>query len=464
MSQAHASHDAYQPSNGPLPGRPSSRAAAPDLPPKLALPLTVLGVWFSPRRTGRRLARRGVTLAVAIHVASLLAACGAVILMGQLFETAPAPGRGPAVVASAFRHVVEGMTVQAATAISTSTVMIVLAILALGEAFYWSFAVGVLGPYMALGLPQRRLVGRAFVAAGYASVWAVPLMACWGASAYLYAVAWGWSGMGAGRWSWAMVCAALLATFPLAGMIGMAMRLARGLGDAIRQDGPADDPLCESCGYNLHATGFDSRCPECGQPASFSRSPIHRCNAWEVRHRGLVWTLRAVLTNPVAFFRTIRTRGQYAAARLFLLESTVLSTLLFVSVLVIIETDPFPVRAMRGNVPFALLRGGVWALAVPTISMFAAGMLAGASRRKGDRLDGRGAMKIACYLSALAVPWAILVGGMMTVLFRLTYVGYTRAAQDRVLTLVWLITIAGLGVWYWIAASRAYQACRWANT
>jgi hypothetical protein len=254
-------------------------------------------------------------------------------------------------------------------------------------------------------------------------------------------------------------------------MIGMAMRLAAGMGDAVRQAGPAEDPLCEFCGYNLHATPFDSRCPECGEPASHSLLPTRRCNDWEVGRLGYWRSLGHLMNDPTKFFRTIRTREQFTVARRFLVLSTAVSSLLFACVLVagapIRDYSVWPHPALRlalTNASYGILRAGVWAMAAPIVCMFVASLLAGASRSRRDKLDGRGAMKIACYLSALAIPWAVLMSAVITVLSYLESTAFRGRAYDRLATLVWPCVGVLLLVSIWIAASRGYDACRSANT
>ena len=87
---------------------------------------------------------------------------------------------------------------------------------------------------------------------------------------------------------WTLI-AGCLAVVP-AIVMGMCLRLANGLGQVPPGSSPAEDKHCEGCGYNLHATPFEQRCPECGRPARESLSPIHRVNAWEVGRAGFFVT------------------------------------------------------------------------------------------------------------------------------------------------------------------------------
>lgn len=76
--------------------------------------------------------------------------------------------------------------------------------------------------------------------------------------------------------------------------------------------------LCESCGYRLDGLPDRGNCPECGAPIAESTVASPRTMpAWETAGgiRGFVCTSVRVLFGPTAFFRTLRTRVDDAAAR-----------------------------------------------------------------------------------------------------------------------------------------------------
>ena len=150
--------------------------------------------------------------------------------------------------------------------------------------------------------------------------------------------------------------------------------------------------------------------------------------------------------------------------------ATVLSSILLLAVLAAVaQTSTFGQRMTMplvntqaaGVLFLSVALAGLWAFGAPAISMVAASVLISGSRRQGDRLASRGALKIACYLSALAMPWAVLVGGVAYFTAWLTAPG---PGMDTTSALVWSIFGVALLVWYWILVSRAYEACRYANT
>ncbi|NLF31138.1 MAG: hypothetical protein GX591_09665, partial [Planctomycetes bacterium] len=89
--------------------------------------------------------------------------------------------------------------------------------------------------------------------------------------------------------------------------------------------------------------------------------------------------------------------------------------------------------------------------------------LHGACRRREENIRLRGAVKLGCYLSALAVPSAAIGGGALCLLLQAgarRWLDWTR--EDYTLTM--MVLGAGFLVWYWITATRAYEASRYANT
>ncbi|NQU76690.1 MAG: hypothetical protein HQ546_10295 [Planctomycetes bacterium] len=398
-------------------------------------------------------------MAIVVHVLSLTAGVALVALIGWVFRHDPSLSRSSFVV-DVWWYVSGGLVKQASGRVGGATnAMILAAAGVLGEVFYWCLAVPVFGAWIGHALPQRRRIRLALVLAGFASVWFIPLVLSWAVATLLFIksmTTW------PERWFY-QLGASCFATVVPAVMFAMSLRLARGLGEGLDAEDADEDRFCENCGYNLHATGFDSRCPECGQSAARSFSSIYRCNGWEVGQKPFVRAAAAVLRNPGRFFRTIRTRVLLNRARRFMLASTLVSAVIF-ALLAAGRWPKFSTRAISEGLSLGVLLGGLWAIVVPAFSIIVASTVTGLARRRGDKLDGCGALKMVCYLSALAIPWAVMVGGTLIATYSLRELGYTGPGFDRTYTLMWTIVGVALIVWYWIAGSRAYEACRWANT
>ena len=366
--------------------------------------------------------------------------------------------------------------------LGTSTIATLAMLVFIGVLFYWCTAIVVLGSWMGANVTQRRFFGRAAVVTGFASVWLVPLTISWIVAAVIFAkIASPW--IVDIRWMNATTtrlmlpaAGAVCVTVLPAAMVAMALRMAGGLGEALGEAGANDDKLCETCGYNLHATAFDRRCPECGRPACQSLSPIHRHNRWEVGQAGLAPTALALLLNPAKAFGTLRIRHGLGAAKRFLAGSAILSAALLAALLTLanlIASAPGAAAAfsaqhlskMAARAAIAsILWAGLWAIGVTVVSMIVASLISSTSRRNGDRLGGRGALKMACYLSVLAIPWAAMIGGLHLLACHARNQGLLLDLSDESRTLIATVIGIGLLIWYWLTASRAYFACRFANT
>jgi len=441
--------------------KPRSSPTRPSFAARFAAPILVLA---APRRAGRLVAHSRLVWAALTHVLALLIA-GAVLVHATeiilLLDSAGSPRPSALAYLSAL---IRGSMTGATMVLKATTPGVVLAAtIVVGEVFYWSAATIVFAYWTGLNARPTRLYGRGAVLAGYASMWLIPATASWAAVAYLFAY-WGLVvGTGAGRGDLLLGGIGLCAGVLPALMLAAALRLGRGAGEVLVGDDPPADKQCEQCGYNLHATPFDGTCPECGLAARCSLSPIHRSCGWETGTAGYLRTMAAVVFKPGATFSRLRTNGSFGRARSFLGWSTALSAGLLGLLLVAATLRPSPLPMVHFLLT-PLLYTGAWIAGIPAASMFAAGTISGFARRQGDRLTPRGAAKIGCYLSAMAVPFAALTG--------LLAVGILEGQRRRLLPLKFdmahhlLVTlfVVGLFLWYWFTASRAYASSRHANT
>ena len=116
--------------------------------------------------------------------------------------------------------------------------------------------------------------------------------------------------------------------------VGLLVVLLRAVAAGARIELAEDDPICETCGYNLSHTPTDSRCPECGEQAALSRPPgIRRPPAWEqpgrwLRVRDYVRCSAAALFRPGRFFRTMPTQAGHGRARTAVILNLILASLI----------------------------------------------------------------------------------------------------------------------------------------
>lgn len=432
--------------------------------------MIALGVLFAPRWAGRQIARRGLPSAVLVHLVSM-AGFAAILMAAPIvaqdvtIRTVPSSA-GPS-LADILRAALLGSGGPTTGVIGW--LLIVLPFL-LGEVYSWASGLALFGPYLALNLSQRRLFHAAAVVTGYASTWLLPLGISWGAAIVLFRLNLSTSDPSGEIYALGM-CACVM-VLP-AWMLAMALRIARGAGEAMPEDPRPEDPLCEACGYNLHATPFGQRCPECGEPAAGSLSTIGRVCAWETGRQGYLATAIDVLRDPRRFFRSIRVHGQVDAARRFLTVSAALSAALLGTAIIAawlitsrLRGQNWPPRYMAVELAcVAMVLSGLWAVGVLIGSMMAASVVANGSRRRGDRLGPTGAMKVCCYLSALALPWSVLVGILLSLtLFLRGSGGYAGRTFDGTYLLAWALIGVSLLVWYWLAGARAYESTQYANT
>ncbi len=430
---------------------------------------TVLAVWLAPRRAGRRLAHRGLPSALLVHAIGLLGMIATFVAGAYAVAWLEQRLQGGGIYYDLGRTLAGLLlTTGPARAVGAPPMVALGIALLIGELYYWTLGLVVLGPWMGLDGGRRQMLHRSAIAAGYASLWLIPLAASWSGAGALLMLARQTTGHDLAL---SLSAAACIAALP-AGMLAMALRLAGGLGDALT--GPVTPPpadgLCEQCGYNLHATPFDARCPECGLPAARSLSPTRRVNAWEVHQRSFARTLWAVLSNAEAFFRTVPVRRNVRPARAFLLGTSVASGVLFAAVtfaggltLTVARDHAIDRSAIAEALMAGMILGGFWAAAVPVLSMLSAGALASGSWRRGDRLGGRGAMKIACYLSAVSLPYAVVLGALGILLRYLRILGMGSPGLDPTFVLIWSLVCVGLLTWYWLLGGRAYAGTEFAN-
>jgi hypothetical protein len=424
----------------------------------------MLAVLATPRRAGRSLVQRGLAAAAVTHATALLLSAG-VSHAGYALLRSEGDHRTLETflsMAGPFFSGYRGLSLTAGLLVSAL----------LFELYFWAFGVGVLGSWAAPAPQAGRRYQRAAILTGFASMHLATLTTIWCAAALL---------MASDVLETSVAASTLKSLLGGASMTGgvvlataLAMRMARGYGEALGPPAPREYPVCEFCGYNLHATDSDRPCPECGEPAARSLSSIHRVDAWEVGRRGYLATLwRAVLT-PAMLFRRVSVRRHADRARRFFVISTAFSaailatmTALAYLVSILVRPDSWPLRLQGGQwrrmAALAGAAGGLWSLLLIIGTMIAVNMLTTGSRKREDYLGPVGALKLGCYLSALSVPWAILTGLALCATFGWRSLpGYTPS-YNSTLTLSWSIYGVGLLVWYWIAGARAYEACQFAN-
>jgi len=428
---------------------------------RLAAPI---GVLVAPRRTGRIVARGHLVSALAVHLLALVLVAAVVVSAAEIIQRLDTGSSRGSSALAILGHLLRGtLTGTTAPLRLKSFILVTAATVAVGEAFYWATSLIVLGAWSGLSARPGRLFGRAAVLAGYASMWLVPLAASWAAGACVFTHLYMHPLRMAATDNLLLVIIGVLIGLLPALMVAGALRLAQGAGDVLADDPPPPDKNCERCGYNLHATPFDGICPECGLAAIYSLSPIHRTHPWEIHRGGYFRTMAGVIFTPGKAFSRFRTASLTSRARRFLWLSDAFSAAILYPLIALAATR-FGGGTIINPLSTPLVWTGVWIVTVPIASMFCAGVLTGAARRRGDRLSPRGAAKVACYLSALAIPWAAIIGILVVVVFE----AQARGLMPHKLTLSHqlLAAIIGIGLllWYWIIASRAYASCRYANT
>ncbi len=436
----------------------------------------VPAVLVAPRRAGRTLIHRGLASALVAHVLALVLAAVAFAAVLGLFARVLSDETGARmfdiVRGAAFRPAYRTGSMPARYVLFLSGVTITVA-----EMFYWAAGITILSAWTGAGLTLRGASARGAVLTGFATVYLVPLAAAWaamiGLGVTILETSWVTVAVGMLLWSTIVVSVGPLPALAAA----MALRLASGAGEVLPAEPPADEKRCEWCGYDLRATPFDSHCPECGRESRRSLSPIHRCHGWEVGQRGYLATLWDILVHPAAVFRGIALRHRLAPARRFLVISTLVSAAILAVAFgmanvcrmgpigpgLLMNPRIWGPRFLGGLLPGVWLASW-WAIAVPAMAMMTATALHGTCRRRGENIHLRGAAKLGCYLSALAVPWAIIGGGALCLLLQAAARGWLPGWTREDYTLVMMIVGAGFLVWYWLVGTRAYEASRYANT
>ncbi|MFW6146188.1 MAG: hypothetical protein ACOC7R_02515 [Planctomycetota bacterium] len=433
---------------------------------------TLPAVLVAPRRAGRTLIHRGLPTALAVHVLALLGGVAAFAGVLWLFVRGVSdPTSAPVFsVAVAPPRSIGSLPIRDFLFLSVLTA-------AAGEVFYWAAGVTVLSAWTGAGLTPRGASAHGTVLAGFASVHLVPLAAAWGATIGL-GVAMVETARGNPATERLLWSAIVLSAGPLPAVaVAMALRLASGLGEVLPDEPAADDKRCEGCGYNLRATPFESHCPECGLEARRSLSPIHRCFGWEVGRRSYLATLWGIVTRPASVFQGVALRHRLAPARRFLVVSTLASAAIVVLACgaanvcrmgpigpgLLMTPRLWGPRFLAGLTP-GLWLGSWWTVLVPVMAMMTATALHGACRGRQENIHLRGAAKLGCYLSALAVPCAAIAGVLLCAMLQARERGWLPGWTREDYTLVIMIMGAGFLVWYWFVAARAYEASRYANT
>ncbi len=195
--------------------------------------MTLLQIWFTPRRAGKKILRRSISSALIVHFLCMFAAAALLIFsMSALRDGAigyvlgygpdmkpldlgPQPASGPAAIAAytaaqethlgpfdfyqmlgkeivdTWVNIAGGVLGQAGTNLGGTTSLVALgALIVVGEIFYWCFFIPVLALWMGCNLPRRRHLRYGAILTGYATCWIIPLCFCWVLASILGIVGW----------------------------------------------------------------------------------------------------------------------------------------------------------------------------------------------------------------------------------------------------------------------------------
>ncbi len=252
-------------------------------------------------------------------------------------------------------------------------------------------------------------------------------------------------------------------------------------------------PQCDECGYDLHMTSPDSRCPECGKPVAESLDASFRPpTSWEKSpHLGECKIVRKQLVDIVLrprdlFFHMPTLTGQRSAQRWLLLAMTGLALIAFWTVpagLVQLHYGPVDSSApawatqSHGEIDWSwglaatvLFGGGAmgifWAIfGLLMVGVETGGVAAVAHFRK-QHVALAASAKVTCYSSPLMAVWAVL-GGLQIVLLVVAYQRgwmFLRPWVEQV-ALVASTAIAHIGglLWFEFTVYRGLRAIQYAN-
>ncbi len=198
--------------------------------------------------------------------------------------------------------------------------------------------------------------------------------------------------------------------------------LARAAGVEFRRprDFPAPPtPRCDDCGYDLHMTAPDRRCPECGKPVAESLGPASRVpTPWQRRPSllnlpAIARQLLQLYTRPLRFFRRMPVFDGLPPARRWLrLMLALVACEAFWIVGGLHASNPNLFLGMNAWQFYAV--GAIIGLAWASLGLMMVGIetagVAIASWWRGAPLELAAAAQITSYASSLMFFWVILGG------------------------------------------------------
>lgn len=255
------------------------------------------------------------------------------------------------------------------------------------------------------------------------------------------------------------------------------------LGRVVRLDyrRPADmpgviTPRCDECGYDLHMSDPQGRCPECGRPVAASLDPASRPpTPWEQdprasRLRVIFAQARDLVLQPRRMFFRMPTLTHHEAAQRWLALSMVLvgATVFWVVPLMgTLNLVEWSWRTALGMLVGGTTLAVVWImLGMMMVGIETGGVTLVAFFRKHPVYLATAA-KVTCYASILMIVWAILGGAQVYLLLLANDRGWLKGLAPR---LVDAVTIASLGVahiggllWYEWTVYRGLRGVQYAN-
>lgn len=259
---------------------------------------------------------------------------------------------------------------------------------------------------------------------------------------------------------------------PLAVALYVAWAVSMVIRGGTRYAGPAWEPhkpLCETCGYWLTGLPVEAMCPECGTAVADSL-PDRRKPSRFAAARGLGPRLWAFLVTGRAvcrdreFFTTLRTRGEYQAARRFALWICVLSGIMLIELLAIINTycipdlaaNPAPTRGDRLAV-FAF-----WSIVLSFVLVLLIGLVTLLVSGFGRRLVRRYAVAV-FYWSAWLLPTMTPLVVTVLSIFRLKDPAHSVGTAATLAIAAGVVCLS-IGVKAFGVLVRAVRGVRFANS
>ena len=380
----------------------------------LAVPTTMLGVLFVPRRLGPRVGYSSLAKAVFVQLTTgLVVTLGMILVLGwrPLAELRRSVNLGQFTLSEKLRLpgvlVVETLHELAG---NPKEVLPALITLPVAHVACWLGA-WLLMPFIAADEPNRRTYLRAVKLTFWSTACFLPIVAIvttilgmWIASA---------DSLWSYNWRFIEKLPPLIVGFALLPWIHFLLRLsARSVptGGAVP---PKRRPLCNECGYVLTGLATDGRCPECGMPVARSLATTRSAPPWATARGSIVrvreyFRTAARIMRRRDFFQTLAVHtAREAAVRFALWTCWVIglswSVPIFVAVIV--------VRHIHGEaieLDFALAVTVGATIFLPTTVAFALTALTTLRACRFGLRDARASTMATVYGTALLLPAAVV--------------------------------------------------------